>query len=231
MRGSGVDLEVAAVDDDAVTGTQRDRVGFEYRMGDGNELDVEGAEFEPRAEGDLAQLGGFGEARLREFAAHERGGKRRGVDRATEARPQIRDGAEMVLMAVGEHYGLEGFPPRLDESGVGHDQFGPGGAVVREGHAAIEHDPAAVETVEIEVHADFAGAAERREDEAVELGSCHRLRRCRSMSPRRVRSGSTASMAPVAVSKSSASPPVATTVMGLPTSARMRATMPSSKPT
>ena len=138
---------------------------------------------------------------------------------------------EMVLMGVGEHQPQQVRAALDDKGGVGHHDLDAGDAVVAERHAEIDHQPLAVEAVEVEVHADLAAAAERHEQQlVVALRHGHaapRLRRQISTIPESVRSGSVCSMVSVPPAKSGASPPVATTFIGTPNSRRMRSTSPS----
>ncbi len=77
----------------------------------------------------------------------------------------MRHGADMVLVAVGHHQPDQIVPMLGDEARVGHHDIDAGHRVVAEGHAEIDHQPLAVIAVEIEIHADLAGAAERQEQE------------------------------------------------------------------
>ena len=153
----------------------------------------------------------------------------------------------MVLVRVGEHDAEQALAPLDDEGGIGHHHLDPGQALVREGDAEIDDHPVVRKAVKIEVHADLARPAERHEDELAQCGTCARggagsggigcghhlplLRRWISHRPHSVSVGSTVSIASLAPSKSGAKPPVATTPMGSPHSARMRATRPSINPT
>src|SRR5690606_2425293 len=130
----------------------------------------------------------------------------------------------------------------LQEAGVRHDHVDARRRLVAEGHADVDHDPLAVGrrpvAVQIEVHADLVRPAQRQEDELVALGLFHgvrssmwALRRQISSRPRMVRSGSKWSMLAVAPSNRETTPPVATTVIGAPYSAFMRAMRLSISPT
>src|SRR5207244_12102018 len=100
---------------------------------------------------------------------------------------------------------------------------------------AIDDQPLAAIAVEVEVHADLAGAAERQEIKRVGIahrgvvcgegrGGAHRwvLWRYMRRSPQRVRSGSTVSIASVAPANKGASPPVATVRIAAPNSFLIR---------
>ena len=94
----------------------------------------------------------------------------------------------MVLVGVGQHEGEKLVPAFLDERGVRHDHIDTRQRVAGEGDAEIDHQPLALAGIEVEVHADLAGPAERQEVERVgrDLGrrcgrvhGCLRLRRLR----------------------------------------------------
>jgi hypothetical protein len=171
-----------------------------------------------------------------QFLAQQKGGERRGVERRFQPRPEPRDGADVILMGVGQHDAEDVVGVLLDEAGVRQDNLDAGRGLVAEGHAEIDHDPLAgvrrAEAVEIEVHADLVRPAQRQEDELVVRVCGHPaarwgLRRWISSRPRMVRSWSKWSMALVAPSNSEATPPVPITVRGLGHSVLMRATSPS----
>src|SRR5208282_5341248 len=97
-----VELPVAGVDDEAGRRADRQGAALRYRMGDGDELDVERADVEPRSRRDdldrNLRRAGFAEtARL-----GEAGGETRRVDGNAEARPQIGERADMVFVGVGD---------------------------------------------------------------------------------------------------------------------------------
>ena len=123
---------------------------------------------------DEPKLRALGEA----LGLEQRGGEGRGVDRHAQARPQVEDGAEMVLVRVGEHEGEKIVPLVEQTADVRHDQVDAGQIVAREGDAEVDREPLArilaAEAVEREVHADLAHAAEGREDELVR-GCSHAL--------------------------------------------------------
>src|SRR6185295_2699363 len=147
----------------------------------------------------------------------------RGVDRRLEPRPQVGDGAEMVLVGMSDDDADEVLAALLDESRIGHHDLDARRAVVAEGDAEIDHQPLAGMAVEVEVHADLARAAQREEQQLVVRGNCHPRLRCQiSSRPRDIRSGSMASNSPISSLNTLARPPVATTFIGSPYSARIR---------
>ncbi len=77
-------------------------------------------------------------------------------------------------MGMGQHKADQIFPMFLDEHRIRHDDIDTGRCPVIEGDAAIDHQPLAGMAVEIEVHADFTGAAERQEQNLVVAGNAGR---------------------------------------------------------
>ena len=119
------------------------------------------------AERDLGDRHLVEQAGLAQLALQHRGGERRGIDRRLEPRPQVGDGAEMVLVGVGDDDAGEILLALLDEGGIGHHDLDARHGVVAEGDAEIDHQPLAGVAVEVEVHADLARAAERDEQQLV----------------------------------------------------------------
>ena len=184
------------------------------------------------AERDLGDRHRVEQARLAQLALQHRGGERRGIDRRLEPRPQVGDGAEMVLVGMGDDDADQVLAALLDEGGIGHHDLDARHRVVAEGDAEIDHQPLAGMAVEIEVHADLAGTAQGEEQELVVRGNCHeRLRRHISSRPSDIRSGSMASNSAISSLNTLARPPVATTFIGSPYSARMRLIRLSISPT
>ena len=96
----------------------------------------------------------------------------RRVDRAFQLRPQIDDGAEMILMGVRQHEADQILALLLQEADVRHDQVDARQMfLVAERHAEIDREPAALmaiaEAVDRQVHADLADAAERRKGQFI----------------------------------------------------------------
>ena len=66
----------------------------------------------------------------------------------------------MILVGMRQHNADQVPAPLLDECRIRHDDLDAWHGVVAEGDAEIEHQPLAGVPVEIEVHADLAGAAQ-----------------------------------------------------------------------
>ena len=203
-------------------------------MRETHQFDMEGGEVDGATWGHLGNHhlpDAFGA--LVQLASQQRGGEGRGIDRATQLRPQIGHGAHMVFVGMGEHEARQPLPAPGHEARVGHDEIDTGKLAAGESDAQVAHQPPTVIFVEVEVHADLAGTAQRQEVERGGHGqpAGRRLRCQTSHRPRTVTSGSKLSMTSLAASKSDARPPVAIVCIGLPYSARMRRTTPSIRPT
>src|SRR6202790_4230984 len=137
-----------------------------------NELDVERPEIDAAARRhDRARdFGGF--ALGGAFGLEQRGTELGRVNATFQPRPQIDDGAEMVLMGVGEHQSDQVLALLFEKADVGHDQIDAGQMLfLAEGDAEIDREPAALvavaEAIDRQVHADLADAAERREGQFI----------------------------------------------------------------
>ncbi len=162
--GRRVDLPVAGVQQQAGRGADGERHALGDGMGDGDELDLERADLDAPAHGHdldrdfrragLAQAPRFGQTRGE--AAH--------VDGHAERGPKLGQGADVILMRVGDDEADEVALDGLHEGEVGHDEIDAGRLVAGEGQAEIDHQPFApsrrAEAVKGAVHADFAQAAQ-----------------------------------------------------------------------
>src|ERR1700751_440109 len=173
-----IDLPIAGVKHAAERRADDEAVRFGNRMGHGYELDIEWSERESAAERDDVHRD-LGRTRLAlQLGLQQRGGKRCGVDRQLEPRPQVEQRAEMILVRVGEHE-AENIASLLHQiADVRHDEIDAGQRVVSESNPEIDRDPLpavlVTEAVDREIHADLANPAKRREHEFV--GGAHHLR-------------------------------------------------------
>ena len=99
------------------------------------------------------------------------------IDRLVKHRPQIKHGAIMVFVAVGQDKGQHVVSVFFEELRIGHDQLNARQVRPAKADAAIHHDPFArplrTKAVGGHVHADFANAAKRHEDEFIPLVLSH----------------------------------------------------------
>ena len=166
-QGIGIQLPVAGVQDRAGRGPDHQRVGLGDGMGERDQLDLEGADGEAAGERHLDDLQRLGQAGLDQLRIDHLGGEGGGVDRAAQARPEVTNGADVVLVGVGKHQPDQILAPFLDEAGVGHEHVHARRAAVGKDDPEIDHEPAPSVAVEVQVHADLAGSAERQEVELV----------------------------------------------------------------
>ncbi len=160
----GIDLPVAGVDDGAQGRADRDRVGLRDRMRDGDEGERERAELHFAAERHDVDLHALLEPGFLELVAQEPRGERSRVNRTAQARPEMRDRAEMILVAVREHEAQQARALFLEEPHVGHHQVDARcRGFAAEQHAAIDDDPGArigrAVAVAVQIHADLARTA------------------------------------------------------------------------
>ena len=101
--------------------------------------------------------------RFLELARNEVGGERRGVERNAQFTREIGDGADVVLVRVGEHDAEQVARALFDELEIGEHQVDARVFVAREGHAQIDHQPLAVAAIQVDVHADFARTSKGKE--------------------------------------------------------------------
>ena len=162
----GVDLPVAGVQHRPRGRADGERVGLGDRVRERDQLDLEGPELDPPAQrhlGDFEVIERPAGAVHLQLAAQHCGGERRSVDRAAQLRPQVGDGAQVILVRVGEHQADEVVAALDDETRIGQHHVDAGQGLVGEGDAEVDHQPLAAVAVEVEVHADLAGPAERQE--------------------------------------------------------------------
>src|SRR5262249_2524160 len=124
--GGWVDRTIAGVRHAAGRGADDEAVRFRDRMGHGYELYIERTERESTAERHDVHWD-LGRTWLAfPLGLQQRGGKRRGVDRQLEARPQIEQRAEMILVRVREHDAAKIAPFLLQIAAVRHDESDAG---------------------------------------------------------------------------------------------------------
>ena len=129
-----------------------------------HEVDVERPDIEAGAlrHLDNGHLGGVGV--LLELALEQVRGELGHVDGRAQARPHLGHSADVILMRMGDEDAGEAFPLLLDEAQIGQHDIHPRFGIVREGDAAVDHQPLPVfwraDTVEIDVKTDFADSAQ-----------------------------------------------------------------------
>ena len=161
LDGGGVDLEVAGVDHGADGALDGEGHGVGDGVVDVDELHRELARLHHLAGLAGDELGLVQEPVLLQLQLHQTGGHAGGVDGGVDAAQQVGDGADVVLVAVGE----EDAPDLvlvLDEIGeVGDDHVDAVHVVVGEAHAHVHHDDVAAVLVYRQVLADLVETAQR----------------------------------------------------------------------
>ena len=157
----GVEFPVAGMDHDPLRRAQDKGLRLRHGMGDGDEAQVEFANGEratgrDRVDGHLLE-----QLRLPQLAPQHGGGKRRGIDRAAQLRPQVGHGAQMVLMRMGDDQTDQILAAFGDEDRIRQQDLGLRRVVAAEADATVHRQPAIALAVEVEVHPDFACSPQR----------------------------------------------------------------------
>jgi len=162
-QGFGVQLPIAGVQNGPGGGTDNQGVGFRDRMGQGNQLDLERAERKTARKRDFDDFDLILDPGLHQLRVHHGLGKSRGIDWTAQARPQVADRANVILVGVGQDQPRQIRASLLDKGGVRHQHIDPRHGGVGEGDAQVHHQPRAGVAIEIQVHPDLAGPAEGQE--------------------------------------------------------------------
>ena len=190
----GIDLPVARMQHHAGRRPDGDAIGFRDGVRQGDHLQIERTELEAAVERDFVQLDLIQQTVFAQPVSDQPGGERRCPDRTFQPPPEMRHGAHMVFVGMGQDHADQIVPTLLDEARVGHDEINARRCQIAEGHAAIDDDPGLLSlrpiAVEIEIHADFIGSAERQEIEAIGHVLLPPLSFQTSRRPRMVRSAS-----------------------------------------
>ena len=124
-------------------------------------LDGEAAELELAARRDLHELGRAEQAVLLELVLDESDRQARGVDGDVEFLEEIRQAADVVLMAVRDDDAADAVLVLHGKREVGDDEVDAEHVAVREHEPAVDHDHVLAALVERDVLAHFAEAAQR----------------------------------------------------------------------
>jgi hypothetical protein len=100
-----VDLEVPGVDDDPGWRVNRQRHAVRHAVRDADEFDLERSDRHALSRLDRNQFVLVVDAVFLEFRFDQRQGQRRAVNRPRDQRCNVRDGADVVFMAVRQHKG------------------------------------------------------------------------------------------------------------------------------
>ena len=162
-----IELPVAGVENPAIGRIDDQRIAFGDRVRQRDIAEVEVAKGQFAIHRDDVELDLLGQPFFLELLGDQTSSERRRIKRHAEFVGEIGDRADMVFMAMGEHDAEQIGAAFLDEGQIGQHEFDPGIARIGKGHAEIDHHPFAVAAIEIDVHADFARAAQRQENQFV----------------------------------------------------------------
>lgn len=104
---------------------------------------------------------------LLEFLPQNRRRKFRAVNRAAQARPEIRHRANMVFMCMGNDQRGDIFPARFQKGRVGQENINARKTVIGKTDSAINRQPFAACAVDIEIDPELLGPAQRDKIEFV----------------------------------------------------------------
>ncbi len=173
IHGRGIELEVAAVNDDALGRVDGEAAGVGNAVGDGNPL--HGQIF---SKGDAAEIlhdiqQGKVQPVFLELALHQTERERRAVDWHGPAREEVGQRADVVLMPMGERHAADAIRERLQVGEVRHDAVNARLILGREQQAAI-HQQQILPRVDREgVHAEFAEPADGHQAQIPAQGRFH----------------------------------------------------------
>ena len=157
-----VELDIARVDQGAGRGLDIDGQGVRDGVGDVDEFEVEGTHLELLTAGNL-NLGGVLVVFLA-LGVHEGEGQLGADQRDVRAQlEQVGHAADVVLVAVGEHQGVDLVETVLDVAEIGQDEIHARLLLLGEEHAAVDEQQVTVVFDHVHVAADFTQAAERRD--------------------------------------------------------------------
>ncbi len=135
-----VDLEVAGEEHHADRAGDGDGHAVGHAVRDADELEGERADGHRLARGHRRQTVAGVDAVLFELGLDERQGHGGAVHRAVEERHHVRHGADVILVAVGEHQRLHLITAGFEVGEVRNDQVHAELVGVREHHAGVDED-------------------------------------------------------------------------------------------
>ena len=140
-QGDGVEFPVAGVEDGAGGGVDDKCLRLGDRVGQADEAQRERLQVDAAARRDDVDADLVVQAVFAQLAAQDRGGERGAVDRAFEFRPEPCDGADVILMRVGDDEAEELVFTVGDEARVCHHDLDLGEFAATEADAAVNGEP------------------------------------------------------------------------------------------
>ena len=156
-----VDLEVARVQDGAERRGDGERYRIRDRMVGVDELDLEAAEPDRVTGADMVELDLLGHPVLGELGLDDAAGQTGRIDRRVAFAQNIRDSADVVLMAVRDDVAAQLVDVALEVGRIRDDEVYAEHVVVRERDAAVDDDDIPAVLVDGHVLADLVETAER----------------------------------------------------------------------
>ena len=158
-----VELPVARVHQHALRRVERGGEAVGHRVGDRDELHVEGPDLAALAVDDRDQVGVAEQPRLLDAVPGQAQGERRAVDRERQLAQQVREPADVVLVPVGGDAADHAVGVVAQPREVREDQVDPEVLELREHEPAVEEQQLVVLLEDHAVAADLAQAAEERD--------------------------------------------------------------------
>ena len=156
-----IHLEIARDEDVARIRTDEDRERVGDRVGDGDELEVEGADVQAVTLGDDVEAR-VGQAVFAQLGGNEGQGQVRAVDRDVAAQlEQVGHGADVVLVAVGQDEADDVVHALFDPGEIRQDQVDAGLGLLGEEDATVHDQELAPVLEDVHVAADLAEASQR----------------------------------------------------------------------
>ena len=127
-----------------------------------DQLHLHTAQLHPVAGPYSIQLGLSKQVMLLQLAAHQANGKRGAVNRYVKGFQKVRDRADMILMAVGNHQALNSFLVPLHIGEIRNHQIHAQHISIGEGHAAVQQEHILAALKQGNVFPNFVQASEKR---------------------------------------------------------------------
>ena len=157
----GIELPVPRVQNRSNRRADRERVRFRDGMCQGYQFYIEVTHHKARRQIHDRNRDLTGQTGFCQFSLQNRGREGCGPDRASQARPKMMNGPDMILMGMGQNQPDQLVPMGLDEGGVRHDDVNARRLIGTERDPQIDHEPLVIVPVEIEVHPNLTGTAKR----------------------------------------------------------------------
>ena len=155
-----IQLPIARVQQHAMPRSNGKRLRFRNGVGNVQEFEVKGAQSEAPTQRNGDNFGIGQQSGFSQLAPQNGGDEGTRVYRASQSGPEMGDSSDVILMSMGYHQAHQLFlsvrkPSRIRTHDLGLWMFR-----ATKTDPAIDREHGSVATVNIQIHADFAGAAE-----------------------------------------------------------------------